>query len=357
MTYKMLIVDDELPNLRLLERLFSPNFDCLTASSGAEAIKLLEQHDVAILITDQRMPQMTGIDLLKHTARLRPHMVRILLTGYTDVEVLVDAINSGLVYMYVTKPWNNDDLKLKINRACEHYESNKQSSALAIANDRLFSQLKETKLSVVTALGEMLGSRDEYAYGHALRVSNYAIAIAEKLDLSEQDKEELSAAAMLHHLGEADVFSNAKASRRWSAVSQNVIVRAHSECEARLLDSVSELRTVLDIIKSYRENFDGTGFPGGLAAEQIPVSCRILRVAVEYDLMIQPKASVASMRHDEAMRFLSQRSGKQFDPRVIEIMSQLSPDQLPQDSEIAADESTILAEDSFEPALVDAIFS
>jgi len=186
MTYKLLIVDDELANLRLLERLFARDFECLTASSGAEAIRLLEQHDVAILITDQRMPQMTGIDLLKHTARLRPHMVRILLTGYTDVEVLVDAINSGLVYMYVTKPWNNDDLKLKVKLACEHYETNKKSSSLALANDRLLGGLQQVKLSVVTALGEMLRTRDEYAFGHALRVRDHAIAIAETMGVSAE---------------------------------------------------------------------------------------------------------------------------------------------------------------------------
>src|SRR6267143_506791 len=204
MTHKLLIVDDETPNLRLLERLFSNDFQRLTAYSGPEAIRLLEQHDVAILITDQRMPEMTGIDLLKRTAHLRPNMVRILLTGYTDVEVLVDAINSGLVYMYVTKPWNNEDLKLKINRACEHYESNKNGSTLALVNERLLGRLKETRLNVVASLGEMLRTRDEYAYGHALRVRDYAIAIAEKMNMSADDKEELSAAAMLSHLSDAD---------------------------------------------------------------------------------------------------------------------------------------------------------
>ncbi len=104
MSYKILIVDDEMPNLRLLERLFRRDYYCLTASSGAEAIELLKQHDVAVVITDQRMPQMTGMELLKETSEMRPHMVRILLTGYTDVETLVEAINCGLIYMYVNKP-------------------------------------------------------------------------------------------------------------------------------------------------------------------------------------------------------------------------------------------------------------
>lgn len=360
MTYKLLIVDDELANLRLLERLFSREFECLTASSGAEAIRLLEQHNVAILITDQRMPQMTGIDLLKHTARLRPHMVRILLTGYTDVEVLVDAINSGLVYMYVTKPWNNDDLKLKINRACEHYESNKQSSALALANDRLLGRLQENKLSVVTALSEMTRTRDEYAHGHALRVCNFAIAIAEKMDLGEADKETLAAAALLHDLGELHELTNGRPNTRGFPPAQTTNVQAHSECEARLLAAIPELASVADCIKLQRENFDGSGSPGRLAGEQIPLSSRILRVADEYDLMIQPKASVASMTHDEAMRFLSQRSGKQFDPSIIEIMSQLKPANAANSRVLVADLADPVdsfASDDFEPRFVDAIFS
>jgi response regulator RpfG family c-di-GMP phosphodiesterase len=353
MTYKMLIVDDELANLRLLERLFSGDFECLTASSGDEAIRLLEHHDIAIMVTDQRMPQMTGIDLLKHTARLRPHMVRILLTGYTDVEVLVDAINSGLVYMYVTKPWNNDDLKLKINRACEHYESNKKSNALGLANDRLLGRLKEDGKSVVTALSEMLKTRDEYAYGHALRVRDYASAIAERMSVSEDDKEQLALAAMVYHLGDTDIFGSTTSTKA-PAFQRNTIDRAHSECEARLLRSMPELGRVVDFIKFHQENFDGNGSPGGLAEEQIPLPCRILRVAAEYDLMIQPKASVASMRHDEAMKFLSQRSGKQFDPFVIAIMLQLAPDDV---AISAAEEGNSLAADNFEPAFVDAVFS
>src|SRR6267142_336201 len=151
MTHKLLIVDDEMANLRLLERLFRQDFNCLTASSGEEAIQLLSQHDVAILITDQRMPQMSGIELLKRTAELRPHMSRILITGYTDVAALVEAINCGLVHRYISKPWNNDDLKVKVALALEEYENNKKRHALKVANDRLNQRLAEMKLGVGNA--------------------------------------------------------------------------------------------------------------------------------------------------------------------------------------------------------------
>lgn len=143
MHYKIMIVDDEPANLRTLERLFRQDYQVVTALSGAEALTLLEQHDVALLISDQRMPAMTGIELMMKTVALRPQMVKVLLTGYTDVEALIDAINSGLVYRYLTKPWNNSDLRLTVSRALEHYEMVKAKHLLGMENQRLRVRLKE----------------------------------------------------------------------------------------------------------------------------------------------------------------------------------------------------------------------
>ena len=292
------------------------------------------------------------MSLLKQTARLRPHMVRILLTGYTDVEALVEAINSGLVYMYITKPWNNEDLKLRVNRACEHYQINKNRQALADANQRLLLRLTEIKLCIVTALTEMLRIRDKHASGHALRVRNYAMMIAAKIGVSEEQEEELSIAALLHDLDGIDSSHNGPSRVRMSPVEQTV--QAHSECEARLLHAIPELANVVEILSCYRENYDGTGSPRGLSAEQIPLLGRILRLADEYDRMVLPKAS-APMTHDEAMRFLTQRSGKQFDPRVIEVLSQLSALDLgtPQRPITTYGEYRRLRQENFEPAHVD----
>jgi DNA-binding NtrC family response regulator len=143
MTYKIMIVDDEPANLRTLERLFRPDYQVVTAPSGAEALALLEQHDVALMISDQRMPAMTGIELMMKTVAIRPQMVKILLTGYTDVGALIEALNSGLVYRYLTKPWNNDDLRTTVSRALEHYEITKSRHILGMENQRLRDRLGE----------------------------------------------------------------------------------------------------------------------------------------------------------------------------------------------------------------------
>lgn len=327
MTYKLLIVDDEQANLRLLERLFSSEYECFIASSGPAAIKVLEQHDVAIIITDQRMPGMSGIELLKATATLRPHMVRILLTGYTDVDALVETINCGLVYMYFTKPWNNDDLKLKVMRARDHYENNRKRSSLVLANERLGQTVQALTLGIVKSLVEMARSRNEDEYNHALRVCKHTSAIASKLDLSEKEINELATAALLHNLN----LSEGLITPRNRGGVESAALQTHAECELGLLESIPELANVADMIRMQRENFDGSGSPTGLGAEQIPLGSRIIRIADEYDLLLRPKAS-APMLHAEAMRFLSQRSGKQFDPAVVEVMSQLSPNDGDEDS-------------------------
>ena len=143
MNHKIMIVDDEPVNLRTLERLFRSDYQVVTAQSGAEALALLEQHDVALLISDQRMPAMTGTELMMKTVAIRPQMIKILLTGYTDVGALIEALNSGLVYRYLTKPWNNDDLRLTVSRALEHYEMMKSKHLLGMENQRLRARLKE----------------------------------------------------------------------------------------------------------------------------------------------------------------------------------------------------------------------
>jgi len=167
MTYKIMIVDDEPANLRTLERLFRPNYQVVTAPSGAEALALLDQHDVALLISDQRMPAMTGIELMVKTVAIRPQMVKILLTGYTDVGALIEALNSGLVYRYLTKPWNNDDLRTTVSRALEHYESMKSKHTLGMENERLRARLREISdlasegMDLVTAKEELAAPSEE----------------------------------------------------------------------------------------------------------------------------------------------------------------------------------------------------
>jgi CheY-like chemotaxis protein len=124
---KMLVVDDEPDNLDLLYRTFRRDFQVLKAESGVRALELLAlEGEVAVIISDQRMPEMKGTEFLSRTVPQFPDTMRIILTGFTDVEDLVEAINSGQVYKYITKPWDPNELKAVVQRAAETYELLKQ---------------------------------------------------------------------------------------------------------------------------------------------------------------------------------------------------------------------------------------
>ncbi|WP_121969074.1 response regulator [Leptolyngbya sp. BC1307] len=140
---RMLVVDDEPDNLDLLYRTFRRDFQVLRAESGIEALKVLSSEgEVAVIISDQRMPEMKGTEFLSKTVPDFPDTVRIILTGFTDVEDLVEAINAGQVYRYITKPWDPDELKHVVERASETYDVLKRQ------NEQLHRAEKQTKLMV-----------------------------------------------------------------------------------------------------------------------------------------------------------------------------------------------------------------
>src|SRR5687768_5707298 len=244
MSYKIMMVDDEPANLRLLERLFRKDYEVITAESGEEALRLLSQHDVALLITDQRMPGMTGIELLQHAAAMRPHLVRIILTGYTDMEALVEAINCGQVYRYVTKPWNNEDLRLTAARALEHYEANRGQYELTLANRRLSERLQLMTRSFVRAVADALEAKAEHIHGHARRVSGYAAAVGRRMGLAAEELEQLSLAALLHDIGKIGTPEHILLKPGPLDSEERSIVRLHAERGARMLSGVPDMEEV-----------------------------------------------------------------------------------------------------------------
>jgi putative nucleotidyltransferase with HDIG domain len=323
MNYKIMVVDDEPANLRLLERLFRRDYRVLTAASGEEALGLLEQHDVALLVTDQRMPGMTGIELLKRTAEFRPHMVRIILTGYTDVGALVDAINCGQVYKYVTKPWSNEDLRQTVARAVEHYETNKSRHELELSNRRLSARLKAMTGAVVRSISDTLEARDEYLYGHARRVSGYAVAVGRALRLPTAALEQLSLAALLHDIGKIATPDSILLKPGALDEGEQTVVRLHSERGARMLAGVPDMEEVANVVRHHHENWDGTGYPEGLADEFIPLASRIIRLTDAYDAMTSPRPFREAFDHVQAVRRLGEMSGRHFDPAVLEAFRSL----------------------------------
>ncbi len=155
---KMLVVDDEPDNLDLLYRTFRRDFRVFKAESGANALEVLaSEGEVAVIISDQRMPEMKGTEFLSKTVPDFPNTVRIILTGFTDVEDLVDAINSGQVYKYITKPWEPKELKVVVDRAAETYKILKQRT-----EELERAQAQTNILATITQVAQKADSRGAF---------------------------------------------------------------------------------------------------------------------------------------------------------------------------------------------------
>jgi len=147
----VLYVDDEENNLFSFKATFRIKYNVLTAISGEEALKVLAAKKVNVIITDQRMPEMTGVDFLEKVLTKFPDPMRILLTGYADMNAVVDAVNKGKIFHYLAKPWNEEELDMTITRAFEkHLERVKleeMNEKLAGSNDQLEFMLRQRLLS------------------------------------------------------------------------------------------------------------------------------------------------------------------------------------------------------------------
>lgn len=127
----VLYVDDEVNNLNSFKAAFRRDFEIYTASSAREGRKILENNEIGVIITDQRMPVITGIEFLESIIPIYPDTIRILLTGFSDINAVMDAINRGQVYKYLVKPWQNDELKMYIENALEIYHLRKENKELS----------------------------------------------------------------------------------------------------------------------------------------------------------------------------------------------------------------------------------
>ncbi|MCW3107116.1 MAG: response regulator [Segetibacter sp.] len=123
----VLYIDDEIHNLTSFRATFRRNFNITTAESADDAIPILEKETIHVILSDQRMPKMTGIEFFEKIQAIHPDPIRILMTGYTDIIAVIDAINRGQVYKYLTKPWNEEDVKIFVEKAYEVYRLRKEN--------------------------------------------------------------------------------------------------------------------------------------------------------------------------------------------------------------------------------------
>ncbi|GAB6096451.1 response regulator [Desulfatiferula olefinivorans] len=379
--HTILFVDDEEPILNALMRLFRrQGFELLTASGGEAALALLETEGprVSVIVSDQKMPNMNGAVFLEKSKAMCPDAVRILLTGYSDMDAIVDAVNRGEIHRYLTKPWNDDELVTAVKKAVEQYDlvaenkrllaltrrQNKQLYDLArnmekkveersrqiVEKNRelefLNKELEMSQLNTIRAFAALTEMTHPHMKGHGKRVSDFAVDMARALGLGEEEVTRIEIAAILHDIGTigfSPALIDKRAENRCS--DQDMAqYRTHAVEGQSILAFISGFDDVGLLIRHHHERYDGKGYPDQLVESEIPLGARIIAVADIYDRLTHlPKPRRTSLvdafladggmtrddlTDDELMRqaalfHIKQQAFSAYDPDIVKVFMEV----------------------------------
>jgi response regulator RpfG family c-di-GMP phosphodiesterase len=369
---RLLCVDDEENVVRSLKRLFmSEDYEVLTALSGPEALKLLEENEIPVIISDQRMPVMSGAKFLEKSREVSPDSIRIILTGYADVEAAISAINQGGAYRYVSKPWNDAEMLHIINEALEKYtlirenrylteltrrqneelmkwnselEFYVQQHTIDLSNQnkelkRLNEKLRKNLHDILASMYSLIELRNPTMHSHSHNVAMLANMMARNLGLDQTMTEIISTAAQLHDIGKIGE-SDLAMTKTVTELSPDEIAeyRKHPVRGQAVIDCIEDLREAGLFVRSHHEWYNGKGFPDGLKADSIPLGARIICIADSFDIMLHNEMRST----DNALQNIRSMLASQFDAALFPALEKAA-------AEFSA--STISAENAMEVEL------
>ncbi len=307
----ILLVDDEPRILSAFRRQLQAlsSYEIESASSGSAALELMISHPpFSVIVSDMRMPNMDGIALLRETERKHPNTVRIMLTGVTDQETSVEAINEGHIFRFLSKPCSIEKLLKAIDDGVRQYH-------LITAEKDL---LQHTLGGLIKMLTEILSMIDPTGFGQGLSLREPIRELSQEIDLPSTWDIEL--AAMLSHIGRVILPTEvaSKLQREWTLTpeEQAVLLRV-PETGFSLLSNIPRLENVAEIVRYQDRYYDGSGHPsGGPSGENIPLGARILTLLRDFEELRRKSDS------NYALREIS-RMSKRYDPKLVQSLTTL----------------------------------
>ncbi|AIP66594.1 HD domain-containing phosphohydrolase [Burkholderia thailandensis] len=348
----VLLVDDEPDVLSSLKRTFRPKrYRMLCADSGEAALDLLAASEVDLIVSDLRMPKMSSAEFLARARERHPDAMRILLTGYSEIDSAARAINEAGIYRYLTKPWDDHDLLLTVEQALEqqrlrreaarlHALTRAQNETLRAFNAGLevqvrarVEEIRQTMLlledaqrdlthdfaAMVQVCANMIELRCGAPGGESQRVGEAARNLALALGMSGWQAQELFLAGLLHGIGKLSLPDELlhKPIDRMTPDESRLYFQ-HPLRAQMVLTPVQRLSRVAHVIHHQYERFDGRGTPDGLAANAIALGSRILAVARDFDALCSGSMFKRPYTVQQATAVLVSQAGRRYDPRVVD---------------------------------------
>jgi response regulator RpfG family c-di-GMP phosphodiesterase len=348
--HRVLIVDDEeIVLIALRETLARAGYIVSTAPDPLPALEILQNQQFAVIISDQQMPSMTGLDFLTRAKQLQPDASRMLITAVLSLDTVIDAINRGEIYRFIIKPWLREELLVTVQNAVQRYElltRNNVLQATTLAMNEKLTQLNrelELQLRRGAEQNDQLSRQNEALErnlarsielcvqtmqtfyptlgNQARRAFEVCRSMAEVLNLPADQKQILEISAWLHDIGLIGVPRHLI--RKWQTEPENLddaerlLIEHHPILGQELAGFVHHLEGVGKVIRAHHERFDGAGYPDNLTGTSIPWLARLLAVAVTF--------AESTFDQEDAIQGIRMGAGTAFDPEAIRVFVRAIP--------------------------------
>lgn len=347
--YKVLFVDDEENTLAALKRVFykESDIEIITAAGPQEAVKIISSKNIDLVMSDEKMPKISGTQLIQLLKVKYPNIIRMILTGYANVSSVISAINRGDVYRYLTKPWDEDELKIIIRQALEYGELKKknegmnekikhQNKELMVLNTNLEERVKERTeqlnkvLKGLKSLNEALKENFQEMVqlltgfvsmfqmdliAHSKRVAELTELVCDSMDVEKEEREMIVSSALLHDIGlaVADGDIHKKDPDQLEGDEEKFYLQ-HPVTGSNIIGSAKTMSKMAGVIHSHHEQFNGRGFPDGLRGRKIPLGSRIIKISSDYDDFVFKMEKTQR----EFLKTIAKDGSASFDPAVVD---------------------------------------
>jgi putative two-component system response regulator len=301
----VLFVDDEQNVLNALRRLFvDQEIEVMTVTEPARGLEILERNHISVVVSDNLMPGMSGIEFLQRAKIIAPDTVRVMLTAHANVQSAMDAINKGEVLRFVVKPWDNEELKEVV--------------ANSIHGHKMVQTLKKADEYALYSLAQTIELKDPYTRGHCDRVAKYALDIAEALGLGAALRKNVRHGSWLHDCGKIGVPEAILNYSGRLLPGQTEVIEKHPTWGAEVARLAHLPEAVVNIIFYHHERYDGKGYPIGIEGSRIPIEARVVSVADMYDALTSDRPYRRGVDRRKAIETLLSCRGSQLDPEIVD---------------------------------------